>query len=103
MTTKHKFETLDEYRIEQMKDPEFADAYREVKPETDFAFALAIAREKRGLTQQNLAEKVECKQQQIAKYERGVMPGAAVLQRLAQALNANITFETSGAVTIALQ
>jgi ribosome-binding protein aMBF1 (putative translation factor) len=103
MTAKRKFETLDEYRALQMRDPDFAAAYREVKPETDFAFALAVAREKRGLTQQDLADKVDCKQQQIAKYERGVMPGAAVLQRLAQALNANITFETSGAVTIAPQ
>jgi len=103
MTTTRKFQTFDEFHSEQMKNPEFAAAYNELKPETDFAFALAVAREKRGLTQQALAEKVECKQQQIAKYERGVMPGAAVLGRLAQALNANITFETTGAVKIAPQ
>jgi transcriptional regulator with XRE-family HTH domain len=77
---------------EELRDPEFAQAYEQVSVEMDFALALARRRDELGLTQQALAERTGIKQPMIARIEHGQMPTAPTLQRLAKGLSLSITF-----------
>ena len=76
---------------ETAKSPELAQEYEKATSEARFAVALAMLREKRGLTQQQVAEKAGIAQPMLARYERGQLPTVSTLQRLAAALNARVT------------
>lgn len=81
-----------QYADEQKaKSPEFAREYEKATSEARFAVALAMLREKRGLTQQEVAEKAGIAQPMLARYERGQLPTVPTLQRLAAALDARVT------------
>lgn len=56
---------------EELKDPEFAEAYRLEKERSASAIALYKAREAAGLTQADLAERAGVPQPTIARIERG--------------------------------
>jgi transcriptional regulator with XRE-family HTH domain len=72
------------------KSPEFAQEYDQSQNETRFAVALAMLREERGLTQQQLAESSGLSQPMLARYENGQIPTVPTLQRLAAALSARV-------------
>ena len=99
------FKTQRQYAQEHIAtSPEFAAEYVRAQMETRFAVALAMLRQERGLTQQQLAEASGLSQPMLARYEKGQIPTVPTLQRLAAALDARvllspdaITFE-SGAV-----
>lgn len=82
--------------------PGFGEEYAKAKIEAEFAVALARAREARGLTQAQLAEKMQCKQQMVARYEKGQLPALPMLQRLAAALRASIIIDQSGHFKLSL-
>jgi len=82
---------MEEFWKEQMKDPEFAAAYRELEPEFQAAREVIRLRLARGLTQKELAEKVGTKQASISRLERAVgKPSLRFLQKVAEALGARL-------------
>ncbi|MBI5314738.1 MAG: helix-turn-helix transcriptional regulator [Nitrospirae bacterium] len=73
-----------QYIDEQMKkDPKFADALTKAEQEVGIALELAKLRERRGLSQTELAKLTGMKQPQIARLESGAhFPAFATLQKL---------------------
>src|SRR2546429_9916132 len=94
-------ERWEDYLAEQLANsPKLAREYEIAVREMRFAVSLCLLREKRGLTQQALAERTGIKQPMIARLEKGQIPKVATLQRLAQALNARVVITAEGQVTI---
>ena len=80
--------TLKEYKREQMKNPEFVEAYEEIQPEMSVIRAMIDARLSRGMTQKELAEATGIAQGEISKLENGTRnPSIKLLQRLAEGLD----------------
>jgi transcriptional regulator with XRE-family HTH domain len=78
------------------KHQAYARAYEELRPEFDLARALMEARIQAGLTQEQLAERMETTQSVIARLESGrTRPSTRTLQRLAAATGTRlrISFE----------
>lgn len=73
-----------QYINEQIKkDPKFADALAKAEQEVTIAVELAKLRERRGLTQTELAKRTGMKQPQIARLESGAyFPSFSTLQKL---------------------
>ena len=84
MNTNVRFE---DWSREKMQDPEFRAAYEALEP----AYQLARLRIQRGLSQEQLAEKVGIKQPSIARLESGrSTPNLDFLRRVAAALDAQV-------------
>lgn len=80
--------TLKEYKREQMKNPEFVEAYEEIQPEMSVIRAMIDARLSRGMTQKELAEATGIAQGEISKLENGTRnPSIKLLQRLAEGMD----------------
>jgi ribosome-binding protein aMBF1 (putative translation factor) len=81
-----------QYVKEQIKrDPRFAKDLTEARAEVRLAVMIARLREKRGLSQRDLAKVTGIKQPQIARIEKGgQMPTLDTLWRLADALRAKV-------------
>ena len=74
-----------------MKDPKFRKAYEESQLEYEIARAVIRARIEKGLTQKQLAEKLNTKQSVISRVESAnTTPSLSFLKRLAQALNTSL-------------
>jgi HTH-type transcriptional regulator/antitoxin HipB len=85
------FNTL---RDEWMKDPAFREAYDRVSPEMEVAFAIAEARHRAKLSQQELAARIGSSQSHIANIERGrVFPTTKTLKRIAEATHSRLHVE----------
>lgn len=79
--------TLKQRLAKDMKDPEFARAYRSPLIEAYVAEQLCTMRQEAGLSQSALAEKVGMKQPALARIERGeVNMTIGTMQRLAGAM-----------------
>jgi DNA-binding XRE family transcriptional regulator len=75
----------------QMLDPEFRQAYEELEPEFELVRQLIDLRNKRGVTQTELARRVGAKQPSIARLEgRGKSTDLNFLGRVAKALDARL-------------
>lgn len=84
--------TLKEYKREQMKNPEFVEAYEEIQPEMSVIRAMVDARLSRGMTQKELAEATGIAQGEISKLENGTRnPSIKLLQRLAEGLDMTLS------------
>ena len=90
---------FEDWEADQMKDPEFRAAVEELEP----AYQVARLRILRGLTQQQLAERVGTRQPSIARLESGRgEPKLGFLKRVAGALGEKVEVrivpleETSG-------
>lgn len=96
------FKTNQQYIAEQSEnDAEFVAELEQARLETEFAVALAMLREQRGLTQQQVAAAAGIGQPMLARYEKGnQLPSLPTLQRLAHALDARVTL-SSHAIAIA--
>jgi transcriptional regulator with XRE-family HTH domain len=78
---------LDDWVAEQMKDPEFRAAMEALEP----AYQIGRMRMLRGLTQEQLAERLGTSQSSIARLESGrTEPRLSFLRRVAQALDARL-------------
>ena len=87
--------TLQDYKNEQMKDPEFAKAYKELEPEMAVIRAIIEARTSQNLTQKDLSERTGIAQSEISRLERGIRnPSIRLLQRLADGMDMvlNVSF-----------
>ncbi|OGH12413.1 MAG: transcriptional regulator [Candidatus Levybacteria bacterium RIFCSPHIGHO2_01_FULL_36_15] len=74
-----------------LKNPEFKSEYDKLQPEFAVIRAVIEARMKRGVTQEELAEKIGTKQSVISRLESGrANPSVAFLKKLAQALNSHL-------------
>ena len=74
-----------------MKNPKFRKAYEESRLEYEIARAVIRARIEKGLTQKQLAEKLNTKQSVISRVESAnTTPSLSFLKRLAQALNTSL-------------
>ena len=70
-----------------LKDPKFRKAYEESRLEYEIARAIIRARIEKGLTQKQLADKLNTKQSVISRVESAnTTPSLSLLKRLAQAL-----------------
>jgi transcriptional regulator with XRE-family HTH domain len=85
---------FDSYLNEQLRDPEFAARFARAGEAWDIALQIASAREKAGLSQRELAERVGTTQQQISRLESPNYEGhsLSMLRRVAQALDVRVHF-----------
>lgn len=76
---------------EALKDPELRAEYDKLQPEFAMIQAVIDARVKKGVTQNELAQKIGTKQSVISRLESGrANPSVAFLKKLAQALNSHL-------------
>jgi transcriptional regulator with XRE-family HTH domain len=83
-----------------MKTKEYRKAYQELAPEFELARAVLQARTRAGLSQEQLARRMDTTQSVIARLESGrTKPSTQTLQRLAAATGTRlrISFEPEGA------
>lgn len=73
--------------------------YENATAEVRFALALAEAR---GMTQKQLSDVTKIKQPMLSRYERGQIPAVPTLQKIAAALNAQITIKSDGTPAVEL-
>jgi ribosome-binding protein aMBF1 (putative translation factor) len=78
--------TFKEMKAELMQSPEFRAEYERLRPEFELADTIIAARAAQGLTQAELATRMETSQSYIARLESGrVLPSMRTWQRLAAA------------------
>ncbi len=83
--------TLKDFKEEQMKDSEFAQAYNDIQPEMRLLRAMIDARESACMSQKELAAKTGISQSEISKIENGTRnPSIKLLQRLAEGMGMNL-------------
>ena len=76
---------------ELMQHPDFAKEYEALGPEYELARSIIALRIRRGLTQNELAERMSTTQSVISRLESGsAKPSLATLERLAKALDARV-------------
>jgi len=91
MTRARASRPFKEYHEEQMQDPEFAAAYRALEPEFQVAREVIRLRLQRGLSQEELAQRVGTGQPNISRLERATInPSLRFLCRIASALDAEV-------------
>lgn len=78
--------TFKEMKAELMESPEFRAEYERLRPEFELAKTIIAARAAQGLTQAELATRMETSQSYIARLESGrLLPSMRTWQRLAAA------------------
>ena len=83
--------TLQQFKAECMKDPEFAREYEAMQPEFDIIRAVIDARTSNHMTQKELAEKTGIAQTEISRIENGTRnPSIKLLQRLADGMGMSL-------------
>jgi ribosome-binding protein aMBF1 (putative translation factor) len=87
--------TLKEHIRENMKNPEFKKAWHDLDTEFELLESMIKAREKAGLTQEELARKIGTKQPALSRLERGGFKKATVetLSKIAKALDARLVIK----------
>ncbi len=86
----------EEHKKILLKDPEVRKALKEIEPEYQVARALIKARIENGLTQAQLAKKLNTKQSVLSRVENAkTTPTLSFLKRLAKVLNLNLKIEFS--------
>jgi ribosome-binding protein aMBF1 (putative translation factor) len=81
-----KLVSADELHAKWMKEPKYRKAYENLEEEFRLASALIEARARAGLTQEELAQRMNTKQAVIARLESGrTKPSTRTLERIAEA------------------
>ena len=82
---------FDTWKKQALKDPNLKAEYDRLQPEFAVIRAIIKARMRKGVTQEELAEKIGTKQSVISRLESGrANPSVAFLKKLAQALNTHL-------------
>jgi len=77
-----------------MKEPDYREAYVALEPEFALARALIAARVRAGLTQEQVASRMETTQSVIARLESGrIRPSTRTLERFAKATGTRLRIE----------
>jgi transcriptional regulator with XRE-family HTH domain len=80
-----------EHKKRLLKDSNFRAKYEAMEPEYKLATSLIRLRLARGLTQEELAELLNTKQESIARLESGrSLPSLSTVKRIADALDAEL-------------
>src|SRR3990170_5876356 len=81
--------TLEEHIAEHMKNPAFKKAWHDLDPEFELLGSFIKAREKAGVTQEELAKRIGTKQPALSRLERGGFEKVNIetLRKIANALN----------------
>jgi len=81
----------EDFEKELFKQPGFKEAVEETRLEYEIARALIKARIEKGLTQAEIAKRMNTKQSVISRVENAkTVPSLSFLKRLAQVLNASL-------------
>jgi len=80
-----------QYLKEQMKDPEFKKGYLYEKKLADIAVRIQEARQKQGLSQQELARRAHVTQQQLSSIENGSNFTVRTFLKIREALRIDIS------------
>ena len=83
---------FDRFLQEQLRDPEFAERFKQAGEAWDVALQLASLREKAGLSQTELARRLKTTQQQVSRLESPDYEGHSLrmLRLVAAALHARV-------------
>src|SRR6266853_6837011 len=83
---------FDLFLEEQLRDPDFAERFKQAGEAWDVALQIAALRQQAGLSQKELARKLKTSQQQISRLEPPGYNGhsLSMLRRVAKALRARI-------------
>lgn len=84
--------THKQYLTEQMKDPDFKKGYLYEKKMAEFAIKIQEARQKQGLSQQELAKKARVSQQQLSSIENGANYTIRTFLKITDALKIHLSF-----------
>lgn len=81
---------FDRYLEEQLQDPDFAERFKAAGEAWDVALQITRLREEAGVSQKELAERLDTTQQQISRLESPAYEGhsLSMLRRVAAALHA---------------
>ena len=80
-----------EHKKQLLKNPEFRKEYEALEPEYKLASALIRLRLAKGLTQEQLANILNTKQESIARLESGgSLPSLSTVRKVAEALDAEV-------------
>ena len=81
----------EEWRNEQLKDPKVRAEFEALRPEYEIAIAMAKARKRQKLTQQELALHTGISQADISRLENGTRnPSLNLLKRIAEGMNSTL-------------
>lgn len=87
----HDLIDWDDYKKELLKKPGFKEALKETEVEYQIAYALIRARIEKGLTQADVAKRMNTKQSVISRVENAkTVPSLSFLKRLAHVLDASL-------------
>ena len=79
--------TLEQFKKEAFKRPGVRKAYVEMQPEFQIIRALIISRNKKGMTQRRLAQKIGITQSSLARFETGrTNPTLSFIQKITNGL-----------------
>ena len=83
--------TFEDYKKQQMQDPELVREYEAIQPEMDVIRAIVNARTSQNLTQNELAKRTGINQADISKLENGTRnPSVNLLKRLAEGMGMSL-------------
>ena len=87
-----KTTNFDRYLEGQLQDSDFAARFKQAGEAWDVALQLSALRERAGLSQKELAQRLKTSQQQISRLESPGYEGhsLSMLRRVAKALNASV-------------
>ena len=86
--------TFEDYKKQQMQDPELVREYEAIQPEMDVIRAIVNARTSQNLTQNELAKRTGINQADISKLENGPRnPSVNLLKRLAEGMGMSLKIE----------
>jgi transcriptional regulator with XRE-family HTH domain len=83
---------FDRYLEEQLQDPDFAERFKAAGEAWDVALQITRLREEAGVSQKELAQRLDTTQQQISRLESPAYEGhsLSMLRRVAAALHARV-------------
>jgi DNA-binding XRE family transcriptional regulator len=88
--------TYKQLKTELLKDKEIKRAYEKLGPEFSFIEMVISKRIKKGITQKELAEKINTRQSSISRFESGAYnPSLTFLRKIADALDAKVKISLS--------
>jgi DNA-binding XRE family transcriptional regulator len=92
---KEKVRTFRSRLREDLKDPEFTAHYQEERQALKLALKIAKLREKKGLSQQQLAKLMGTSQQAVSRIESGEYEGFTLktLEKIAEATGTRVKIE----------
>ena len=92
---KEKVRTFHSRLREDLKDPEFKAHYQEERQALKLAMKIATLREKKGLSQQQMAKLMGTSQQAVSRIESGEYEGFTLktLEKIAEATGTKVKIE----------